>query len=820
VDSGAPSALPFDFGNIVDTAIQAGAAGFPAGGTPCGVVLQGAQFLAPPAQITNVYFVESGIEGSCNVAATLHYADGTSEQKICAVSDWFGNPSPDELPYLIMHGRHNRSAVDNLGANIRLNALKVSVDSTKQLKDVSFYEANAPQVYPCVLALAWETSTQQPASSDIEVVVKKADNTPAAGAIVNLGFYNTKADANGVALFKGIPAGLTIGVGAFLPGVTKQARVDGHLVPSGKKYSATGTDNADVINLTLSGGAPIDVSLQLAYDFDILGSADMPGDYNDPQSVSGNDYGFDEAAMTFPSNSTTTYPGLGSIVFNTPHRETGYNNVLRQNGQTAIVTPGHYSSLSIVDVGVGVGGDHPTLFFVTLNYADGTSEQVQYTTQDWVLNFTSGDAANVNLFFRTYWAGTDNPFYSPNRRNYDGNVQVLGVGALANVLPVNAGKVLTSFKLVPIMQGPNNNDQQIFAATLEANDLTGTSGTVSGTVTGTPAGSTTAAPIAGAMVSIDAFHGIYTDASGNFSLTNVPVGAATLTVIPYGTGILSKTVPVTVAAGTNNVGTINAGTSVTQVSAVLGATNTEVGLHQVEGNITPYGYSDGDSQTIPTTIQGVTARETLNNGTYIYFRVDKGWLYRGKQGTNGLTIANAGTASQTISKLTPDIYVQVQYFDRGVDTWRIQYNTLEKDSTAGFDSIRMTNAYNNGTGAIGTGGNSYVTKTGTNTWKTFTYHLDPTIAGNTFGAYDGQNLFADLRISGRGDGAAEDIHSIVISTTPNITPPLAPASASDILKVYGGLQAAPATTSTVWPTYDLNGDGVVNLKDAVKAVKP
>lgn len=820
VDASAPTALPFDFGDIKDTAIAAGGPGFPAGGTPCGVVLQGAQFLAPPAEITNVYFVESGIEGSCNVQATLHYADGTSETKIASVSDWFGSPSPNELPYLIMRGRHNRTAVDNLGASIRLNALKIPVNPAKQLKDVTFYEASQPQVYPSVLALAWETTTLQPASSDIEVVVKNADNTPAVGAIVNLEFYNTKTDANGVAIFRGIPAGLTVGIGAFIPGVTKQSRVEGHLVPVGKKYAAPpATDNADIINLTLNGGAPINIALQLAFDFDFLSNADMPGDYG-VQASFNNDFGMDEANIGFTSNSTTTYPGLGSMVFNTPHRETGYNNVLRQNGQTAIVTPGHYSSLSIVDIGAGVGGDHPTLFFVTFNYADGTSEQVQYTTQDWVLNFGSQDAANVNLFYRTYWAGTNSPFYSPNRRRYDGNIQALGVGALANVLPVNAGKVLTSFTLVPIMRGPNQDDQEIFAATLEANDLTATAGTISGTVTGQALGAGSSGPIANAMVSVDAFHGAYTDASGNFTLSNVAPGAHTITVLPYATGILTKTFPITVVSGANAAGTLDLGAAVTQVSCVMGATNTEVGLHQVEGNITPYGYSTGDSKTSVKKILGLPAREASSNGTYIYMRLDKGFLYRGKIANQGLTVANAGTPTQSITKLAPDVYIQIQYFDRGTDTWRIQYNTMEKTTGAGFDSIRMTNSYNNGSGPIGTGGNTFVTKTGTNTWKTFTYHLDPTVAGDAFGAYDGQNLFADFRISGRGDGLAEDIHSVVVSINPSITPPPGPATAYDILRVAGGLKASPLKTSPDWASYDLNNDGVINSKDAVLAARP
>ncbi len=51
------------------------------------------------------------------------------------------------------------------------------------------------------------------------------------------------------------------------------------------------------------------------------------------------------------------------------------------------------------------------------------------------------------------------------------------------------------------------------------------------------------------MVSVDEFHGAYTDANGNFTLNNVPVGAATLKVVPYGTGILTKNTPITVVSG-------------------------------------------------------------------------------------------------------------------------------------------------------------------------------------------------------------------------------------------------------------------------------
>ncbi len=660
---------------------------------------------------------------------------------------------------------------------------------------------------------------QQPASSDIQVVVKNADDTPAVGAIVNLEFYNTKTDANGVAVFRGIPAGLTVGVGAFIPGVTKQARVDGHLVPVGKKYNPDpGLNNADVINLTLNGGAPLSVPMQLAYDFDFLSNATMPGDYGCRASFA-NDYGFDMEPMTFPSNSTTTYPGLGNMTFATPSREIAYNNVLKQHGQTTKVAPGHYSSMTIINTGAGVGGDHATLFFVTFTYTDGSTEQIQYTTQDWVLDYNNQDNANTRLFFRTYWAGTDNPFYSPNRRRYDGAVQALGVAGLANVLPVNAGKVLESFTLVPMLRGPNDDDNMMFAVTLEANDLVGTAGTITGTVVGKPIGADASGPLAGVMVSVDEFHGAYTDANGNFTLNNVPVGAATLKVVPYGTGILTKNTPITVVSGANNVGTVDLGEGVTQVGVILGATNSEFGLRQVEGNVSVYGYSSGDSQTSPVYLAGASARRMLNNGTYIYFDVDPGWLYRGKIGNAGLTVTDPGTAEQKIPKLAPDIYMQIEYFDRGTDTFRIQFNMMERTTGAGFDSIRLTNPYANGGGAIGTGGQSYVTKTGTNTWKTFTYHLDP-VAHNNFGAYDGQNLFADFRIAGRSDGQPEDIHSVIISISPTITPLPGPATGSDILKVYGGLKEGPLSTSSLWPSYDLNGDGKVDLKDAVEAAIP
>jgi|GEM_PF-3710559 len=827
VDPDAPSALPFDFGDIVDTAVLANpaGAGYPAGGTRNAAILQGAQFLAPPTQITNVYFVESGIEGSTNVEATLYYADGSTEKKVLAISDWFGSPSPDELPYLIMRGRHSRSGEANFSwttgerGTIKLNALKLPVNPAKSLKYVSFWEAKNPRVYPSVLAVAWETVTQQPPSSDIQVVVKNADNTPAVGAIVNCEFYNTKTDANGVAVFRGIPAGLTVGVGAFIPGVTKQARVDGHVVPAGKKYNPDpGLNNADVINLTLNGGTPINVPLQLAYDFDMLSNPTMPGDYGCRASFA-NDYGMDEGAMTFPSNATTTYPGLGSLLFNTPHREIGYNNVLRANGQTAKVVPGHYSSMSLVNIGAGVGSDHPTLFFVTFQYADGTTEQIQYTTQDWVLNFTNQDAANVYLHFRTVWAGTDNPFYSPNRRRYDKAVQALGNAALAHVLPINAGKVLTGFTLVPMMRGGNDDDQEIFAITLEANDITGTSGTITGTITGQPIGASASGPIEAAMVSVDPFHGVYTDANGNFTLQNVPTGTATLKVIPYGTGILTKNTPITVVSGTNNLGTIDLGAGVTQVGVILGETNSEFGLRQIEGNITPYGYTVTDSPTTAVKLAGASARQTNTAGSYIYFDVDPGWLYRGKIGNAGLTVTDPGLSTQLIPKLAPDMYVQIEYLDRGTDAFNINFNMNEKTTNNGFDSIRLTNPYASGNGAIGTGTGNYVTKTNTNQWKTFTYYLNPA-AGNNFGAYDGQNLQADFRISARNDGQREAIHAVILSITPTITPLPGPATGTDILKVYGGLKAGPLTTSSLWASYDLNGDGTIDLKDAVKAANP
>ncbi|HOC31438.1 MAG TPA: hypothetical protein PKK84_04250, partial [Armatimonadota bacterium] len=157
--------------------------------------------------------------------------------------------------------------------------------------------------------------------------------------------------------------------------------------------------------------------------------------------------------------------------------------------------------------------------------------------------------------------------------------------------------------------------------------------------------------------------------------------------------------------------------------------------------------------------------------------------------------------------------------DRGTDAFNINFNMNEKTTNNGFDSIRLTNPYASGNGAIGTGTGNYVTKTNTNQWKTFTYYLNPA-AGNNFGAYDGQNLQADFRISARNDGQREAIHAVILSITPTITPLPGPATGTDILKVYGGLKAGPLTTSSLWASYDLNGDGTIDLKDAVKAANP
>jgi hypothetical protein len=149
-----------------------------------------------------------------------------------------------------------------------------------------------------------------------------------------------------------------------------------------------------------------------------------------------------------------------------------------------------------------------------------------------------------------------------------------------------------------------------------------------------------------------------------------------------------------------------------RASVVLGEVNQESGLRQVD---------EPDGRTAPTTIAGKSGRTTVEGGgptwgRYVYLDVADDVAFDGEF----------------------EAAITVEYFDRGTDTFQVQY-----DSTAA-------------TGAFAFAGQ--VTKTGTDTWKTATFRVpDARFANRQQGKYD-------LRIeAGVGDAEAETIHRVDVA---------------------------------------------------------
>jgi hypothetical protein len=825
--TGVPGALQFQFGDIQDTPITVGTPGYPEGGTPSSVVLHGATFIAPiGANISNAYFLVVGLEGSTQVAPIIRYVDGTTEQKILNVSDWFGTNTADELPYVVMHGRHDigAGAEANRGsANIKINALVLPVDVTKAVKEVFFPEGVEPNKFPVVLAVAWEVDHMPPAASDVQVVVKKADNTPAERAIVTAGPYGTRTDANGVATFRAIPSGATLDISAYLSGSTKAATRAAYVVPTGQKLPTPA-----VVNLTLPAAAPIFVQLGPAFDYDVISTLDMPGDY---KGAPGNDRAF-KAEDLAATGSNVVVNGVPYIM---PHKELGFNNVMRLNGQTIKVAPGHYSSVNIVTTGMGTGATR--LFYATLKYDDGSTREVQYGSVDWVQDWTHPENSNRRLFFRQV-APANGPtpgFISMGRRSGD-NDDTLQIAFVPQMIPVNATKTLVSVTFPPIYRDVTDDDCSVIAMTLEANDTTAT-GTITGKVVGKPAGAAASGPIEMALVSWDPGHAVYTDASGNFTLNNVPLGAGTLTVVPQGSGILTKTFPVTVTAATS-AGTLDVGAAAAKVSVTLAQTNSGSGLKQVEGYPTvftkdssraEFKYTRPETGTRVVNIAGKTGRELSNGSGVMYFQVDKGWLNRGRMGSIGLDTSTFSVGANTtfVGKVAPQLYMQVTYLDRGTDAWRLNFNRMEGwtwDAAPNTPSMRET--FRNYTPREWTGTAAQdisVKKTDTNTWKSVVFNLNPTPDANgiqnAFGAYMGLPLEADFSIVG-DNGAAEVISEVIISTSPDFSVPAGPYTVA--LRIAAGLQTATTADMTALDVTGPAGtkDNVITILDALKLLHP
>lgn len=182
----------------------------------------------------------------------------------------------------------------------------------------------------------------------------------------------------------------------------------------------------------------------------------------------------------------------------------------------------------------------------------------------------------------------------------------------------------------------------------------------------------------------------------------------------------------------------------TSASVVLGATNTDNGLAQVDGP---------DGRTAPVTAGGLSGRVNAaeDQPPYphnIYFQVDDSVAY------NGSYVAQ----------------VSVEYYDQGSNQFMLQYDSTDC-------SVPLSGAYK----SAGT-----VTKTNTGTWKTATFTLPDAHFANR------ENNSADFRL-GMGSASTDQliVHQVTVTFTQDNTPvPPVPAPGT----------SAPATTVTLQQT--------------------
>jgi hypothetical protein len=184
----------------------------------------------------------------------------------------------------------------------------------------------------------------------------------------------------------------------------------------------------------------------------------------------------------------------------------------------------------------------------------------------------------------------------------------------------------------------------------------------------------------------------------------------------------------------------------TTVSVVLGATNTDNGLAQVDGP---------DGRTAPVTAGGLSGRSNAQEDqpTYphnIYFQVAD-------------NVAYAGSYVAQVS---------VQYYDQGSNTFALQYDSTDC-------SAPVSGAYKQ----AGT-----VTETSTGTWKTATLILPDAYFGNR------ENNSADFRLA-MGSAATDQltVHQVTVTFQQDNTPvPPTPAAGTP----------NPSTTVTLQRTAD------------------
>lgn len=175
------------------------------------------------------------------------------------------------------------------------------------------------------------------------------------------------------------------------------------------------------------------------------------------------------------------------------------------------------------------------------------------------------------------------------------------------------------------------------------------------------------------------------------------------------------------------------------------------------------------------TKEGWIARRTdqATGNPYMWFKVDDNYLYGG----------------------TDAISITVTYFDRGTDTWSVEY-----DGPGGVMKSAGT-----------------VTKTNTNTWKKYTFFLDDARMAN------GLLGLSDFRINCNGDGneyvhlvmvakrsSSQVVHTVALQSGPNlISFPVQPASTAiqDVLAPIAGKYTkvfAYDNAAKNWKSYDVS----------------
>jgi hypothetical protein len=132
-----------------------------------------------------------------------------------------------------------------------------------------------------------------------------------------------------------------------------------------------------------------------------------------------------------------------------------------------------------------------------------------------------------------------------------------------------------------------------------------------------------------------------------------------------------------------------------------------------------------------------------------------------------LSLALVGSLSTPPAPPPADVWVTVEYYDKGTDTFDLEYDRLG----SGTDSIYFA----------GVAGQQTVVKTDSKQWLTRSFHLlDPAFTHREDGG-------ADLRISDNGDGR-EALHLVYVSKT--VPSPFRIKSAADAITIDGNLTEA------------------------------